>query len=87
MFEHIPDEGLYKILTKVREEIQPEFIVFSSTPYADDIPEWDVAWGHCNVKQPDQWASLFKEFGYELSPIRPPILEWSSLYVDSRASV
>ena len=87
VFEHIPDEGLIKILNKVREEIRPEFIVFSSTPYADIEPAWDVAWGHCNIKQPDQWVDFFKNFGYELSPLRPPITEWASLYVDSRSSV
>lgn len=87
VFEHIPDEGLMKILNKVREEIRPEFIVFSSTPYADIEPAWDVAWGHCNIKQPDQWVDFFKNFGYELSPLRPPITEWASLYVDSRSSV
>lgn len=87
VFEHIPDEGLIKILNKVREEIRPEFIVFSSTPYADIEPAWDVAWGHCNIKQPDQWVDFFKNFGYELSPLHPPITEWASLYVDSRSSV
>lgn len=87
VFEHIPDEGLYKILTKVREEIQPEFIVFSSTPFPDAEQAWDVAWGHCNIKQPEQWEHFFENFGYELSPVRPPITEWASLYVDSRASV
>lgn len=87
VFEHIPDEGLMKILNKVREEIRPEFIVFSSTPHADIEPAWDVAWGHCNIKQPDQWAHFFQNFGYELSPLRPPITEWAALYVDSRSPV
>lgn len=87
VFEHIPDEGLHKIMARVREEIRPEFVVFSSTPYPDAIPAWDIAWGHCNIKSPNQWHDFFRQFGYELSPIRPPITEWASLYVDSRSPV
>lgn len=83
-FEHIPDADLNKILSKVRQQIRPKFIVFSSTPYQDPNPEWDIQWGHINLKQPNEWHTLFKSFGYALSVLKPPVTEWASLYVSEQ---
>jgi len=83
-FEHIPDQGLHGILTKVRSDIAPKCIVFSSTPHVDPNPGWDLQWGHINIKQPDEWHALFRQYGYELTTARPPVTEWASLYVDAR---
>ena len=82
-FEHIPEEGLHRILSKVRTKIRPRFVVFSSTPYFDPNPGWDIQWGHINVKQPEEWHELFRKYGYALTPMRPPVTEWASLYVDA----
>ncbi len=84
VFEHIPDAGLHHILRRIRSELTPRFIVFSSTPHADPDPQWDFQWGHINIKQPDQWHALFREYGYELTTARPPVTEWACLYVDTR---
>jgi SAM-dependent methyltransferase len=79
-FEHIPDVSLSLIMEKVRCEIQPEFILFSSTPYSDPNPNWDLQWGHVNIKQPDEWKDFFLTHGYELTKEAPPITLWASLY-------
>jgi len=79
-FEHIPDAGLHLMMDKVRGEIQPEYILFSSTSYPDPNPNWDIQWGHINIKQPDEWKEFFLSYGYELSKEVPPITAWASLY-------
>ena len=79
-FEHIPDVGLNRIMDKVRCEIQPEFILFSSTPHPDPDPNWDIQWGHINIKQPMAWRDFFLSHGYELTKEVPPITLWASLY-------
>lgn len=83
VFEHIPDEGLERILARVRRDIRPRYFVFSSTPHHDPNPGWDMQWGHINVKQPAEWHQLFGRFGFRLANIRPPVTEWASLYVDA----
>lgn len=79
-FEHIPDTSLGQIMEKVRREIQPQLILFSSTPYADPNPDWDIQWGHVNIKHPDEWRDFFLNHGYELTKEAPPITLWASLY-------
>ncbi|QTD45761.1 class I SAM-dependent methyltransferase [Ottowia testudinis] len=83
VFEHIPDDGLGNILHKIKSEIQPRWIVFSSTPHEDPNPGWDLQWGHINIKRPEEWQSLFKKYGFELDDARkPPVTEWAQLYVN-----
>ena len=79
-FEHIPDASLNRIMDKVRCEIQPEFILFSSTPHPDPDPNWDIQWGHINIKQPMEWHDFFLSHGYELTKGKPPVTVWASLY-------
>ena len=81
VFEHIDDNGLQSIMKKVNDRIQPKFIVFSSTPYADAIPSWDVQWGHINIKQPNEWRAFFESHGYLLNErYKPPVTEWAVVY-------
>jgi len=86
VFEHIPDDGLERILEKVRRDIQPRYFVFSSTPHPDPNPGWDLQWGHINIKQPTQWHRLFGRFGYRPLDARPPVTEWATLYADALTS-
>lgn len=86
VFEHIPEEGLHNILAKVQAQVRPKYIVFSSTPYADPNPGWDLQWGHINMKQPEEWQRLFRRYGYEVTPTRPPVTEWAALYVAAGAA-
>lgn len=80
VFEHIPDDSLDRIMSRIRDEILPQFIVFSSTPYKSEDPNWDLQWGHINLKQPDEWARFFAEYGFKLQTTKPPVTEWAQLY-------
>jgi len=80
VFEHIPDDRLHHIMKRVRDEVRPRFIVFSSTPFASEIPSWDLQWGHINLKQPAEWTRFFSQYGFRLHSAKPPVTEWSQLY-------
>lgn len=80
-FEHIPDDGLDKIMQRLRDEIRPERIVFSSTPHPEPSPDWDLQWGHINLKTPEQWHALFARYGYRADGRRPPVTDWAVCYV------
>lgn len=63
VFEHIPDEILQPFI-----EYLPYFakmFLFSSTPHPN-TPEFDEQWGHCNLKQTDEWVKIFEAAGFEL---------------------
>ncbi len=79
-FEHIPDEALNSIMNKVKNFIQPKYIVFSSTPYAHPSADWDIQWGHINLKSPAEWDEFFGKFRYQRSRLTPPITEWACIY-------
>lgn len=57
--EHMRDEEVEGCLSA----IQPELILFSSTPETTD---WDVDWGHVNIKQEDEWIAFFESMGYKV---------------------
>jgi SAM-dependent methyltransferase len=79
-FEHISDDLLAKIMEKVAREIQPVFIIFSSTPFPHPQAEWDVQWGHINLKQSPAWEAFFLRYGYALAQERPPVTAWAMLF-------
>jgi 2-polyprenyl-3-methyl-5-hydroxy-6-metoxy-1,4-benzoquinol methylase len=78
--EHIADELLHQIMKKVRDELQPKFILFSSTSAPDPNPGWDIQWGHINLKQPQEWEAFFARYGYVLTEEKPPVTAWAALY-------
>jgi cyclopropane fatty-acyl-phospholipid synthase-like methyltransferase len=63
VFEHIPDEKLMPFIKELPHHC--EYFLFSSTPYPN-TPEFDEQWGHCNLKQTDEWIRIFTEAGFEL---------------------
>jgi hypothetical protein len=71
---------LAKIMEKVAREIQPVFIIFSSTPFSHPQAEWDIQWGHINLKQPPAWEAFFLRYGYALAQERPPVTAWAMLF-------
>jgi len=83
VFEHIDDEGLASVFKKIREQVKPKLIVFSSTPHADPNPGWDQQWGHINMKPTAQWDELFASNGYLVSKMKVPITPWARLYVNA----
>ena len=85
VFEHINDDALASIMTKIRDVNTPRYIVFSSTPHAAPEPDWDCQWGHVNLKQPAEWDEFFSHYGFERLPrLKPPITEWACTYVNTR---
>lgn len=83
VFEHIEDPGIESIFKKIREQLKPKSIVFSSTPFADPNPGWDLQWGHINLKSTAIWDELFLQNGYLPALLIPPVTEWARLYVRS----
>jgi len=57
--EHMTDEEIEKAL----KAVNPNYILFSSTPETTDF---DADWGHINIKQEQEWISMFKQAGYKL---------------------
>lgn len=82
VFEHIPDAGLATLMSRIKSELKPRFVVFSSTPHHDPDPDWDFQWGHINIKSPAEWDRLFLSYGYHRTDMRPPVSGWATLYVD-----
>jgi len=72
--EHMTDKELDYLFSK----IEPKFILFSST--SQRVPGFDEQWGHCNIKEQDEWDSYFKTKGYsKLKDLSLPTT-WSKLY-------
>ena len=82
VFEHIDDNGLVAVFKKIKEQIKPKFIVFSSTPHADPNEGWDLQWGHINMKPTTEWDKLFAQNGFVVSANRPPVTPWARLYIN-----
>ena len=57
--EHMTDLELSKLF----KEINPKYIMFSSTSNRTDR---DELWGHINIKEQNEWVEFWKEKGYEL---------------------
>jgi 2-polyprenyl-3-methyl-5-hydroxy-6-metoxy-1,4-benzoquinol methylase len=57
--EHMTDQEIQKALNA----IDPKYILFSSTP---ETTEWDLDWGHINIKQEAEWIAMFEKLGYKV---------------------
>jgi hypothetical protein len=57
--EHMTDQEIEKALNA----IDPKYILFSSTP---ETTEWDLDWGHINIKQEAEWIAMFETLGYKV---------------------
>jgi hypothetical protein len=71
--EHMTDNQIFSLF----EEAHPIWILFSSTPHR--TPN-DLAWGHINVKQPNEWDELFFKIGYRIHKHISLPTEWSKIY-------
>lgn len=54
VFEHIADADILKALPDMAKKCR--WFLFSSTPETTD---WDLMWGHINVKPTEEWVKLF----------------------------
>jgi 2-polyprenyl-3-methyl-5-hydroxy-6-metoxy-1,4-benzoquinol methylase len=82
-FEHMDDDSISRIMEKIRNQVCPKFIIFSSTPYLDPNPGWDTQWGHINIKPPLEWDTLFADNGYHRVALSPPVTPWAVTYASS----
>lgn len=57
--EHMTDEEIKDAI----EVIQPDNILFSSTPHITDL---DQEWGHVNIKSEFEWGEFWNELGYKV---------------------
>jgi cyclopropane fatty-acyl-phospholipid synthase-like methyltransferase len=75
VFEHLTDRQINDYMSS----IEARYLYFSSTPY-HTTPEFDAWWGHINIKQEEEWISLFSKFGYKLiaKPMMPT--EWTLVF-------
>jgi 2-polyprenyl-3-methyl-5-hydroxy-6-metoxy-1,4-benzoquinol methylase len=71
--EHMTDQEIEKAL----KAIDPNYILFSSTPNTTD---WDLDWGHINIKQEPEWVQLFKGLGYKVIDKPNTPTTWSLMF-------
>jgi 2-polyprenyl-3-methyl-5-hydroxy-6-metoxy-1,4-benzoquinol methylase len=57
--EHMTDKELNKLF----KQIQPKYILHSST---SETTDWDESWGHINIKSQEDWIRFFEKFSYKL---------------------
>lgn len=80
VFEHMVDGELNAVLPKLYKACN-KYFYFTSTPHASTIPEWDIEWGHINIKQKDEWIALFKKHGFDYLQDANEVTSWGLLFV------
>jgi len=71
--EHMTDKEIKSLFKK----IQPKYILFSSTSGTTDF---DVEWGHINIKSQTDWIDFWYDLRYELNRKLNLPTEWSKLF-------
>jgi 2-polyprenyl-3-methyl-5-hydroxy-6-metoxy-1,4-benzoquinol methylase len=71
--EHMTDAEIISLFAA----ISPKYILFSST---SQTTEWDLAWGHINVKDQSEWVKLFHNLGYEYVKPLPYPTNYTKLF-------
>jgi 2-polyprenyl-3-methyl-5-hydroxy-6-metoxy-1,4-benzoquinol methylase len=79
VFEHIdkPEEWWDSFIQKLSKNIR--FFYFTSTPNRNTL-EFDLQWGHCNIRQEAAWIDLFKRNGWRLIDRPKQICSWDLLF-------
>lgn len=71
--EHMTDKELDSLFSK----IQPKYILFSST---SDTTDYDMEWGHINLKQQSEWVTYFNKLDYKLIKEYACPTPWTKLF-------
>ena len=79
IFEHMVDGELNAVLPKLYKACN-KYFYFTSTPFTSTIPEWDIEWGHINIKQKDEWIALFKSHGFDYLQDATDVCSWGLLF-------
>lgn len=66
------------------KSISPKYILFSST---SERTEWDLAWGHINVKEQSEWVTFFESKGYKLVKDTNVPTSWSKLFINGTRQI
>ena len=80
VFEHMTDAELKKVMPILYKACN-KYFYFTSTPFTSTIPEWDIEWGHINIKQKDEWITLFKKHGFDYMQDATDVCSWGLLFV------
>lgn len=78
VFEHIPDEEIRPALQFIAKNCQ--YFYFSSTPHTHENPDFDIQWGHINVKPQADWIKLFAECGFVLHKMENTPTPWAMVF-------
>lgn len=79
VFEHMVDGELNAVLPKLYKACN-KYFYFTSTPFTSTIPEWDIEWGHINIKQKDEWIAFFKKYGFDYMQDATDVCSWGLLF-------
>ncbi len=79
VFEHMVDGELNAVLPKLYKACN-KYFYFTSNPFTSTIPEWDIEWGHINIKQKDEWIALFKKHGFDYLQDATDVCSWGLLF-------
>ena len=80
VFEHMTDQDINKVMPILYKACN-KYFYFTSTPFTSTIPEWDIEWGHINIKQKDEWIALFKKHGFDYMRDANEVTSWGLLFV------
>jgi len=80
VFEHMTDQDINKVMPILYKACN-KYFYFTSTPFTSTIPEWDIEWGHINIKQKDEWIALFKKHGFDFMQDATDVCSWGLLFV------
>ena len=73
VLEHLTDDEIDEYLKR----IEAQYFFLSSTPTRTD---WDLNWGHINIKTEDEWVTLFKKYEYKLADRLTMPTPWSLMF-------
>ena len=79
VFEHMTDAEIKKVMPMLYNACK-KYFYFTSTPYASADPNWDIEWGHINIKQKDEWIALFKKHGFDYMRDANEVTSWGLLF-------
>ena len=80
VFEHMTDTQISFVMPILYKACN-KYFYFTSTPHASADPAFDIEWGHINLKQKDEWITLFKSHGFDYLQDATDVCSWGLLFV------
>ena len=84
VFEHMTDQDINKVMPILYKACN-KYFYFTSTPFTSTIPEWDIEWGHINIKQKDEWIALFKKHGFDFMQDATDVCSWGMIFIKNES--